>query len=124
MVRVLGLLAFALAALAFAGVASPVQSVAAQEAVCGAELAAVRSAIVAADSLSAKDEAGLLGKVDSAERKLAEGKPADAVAALNGIVAKVEALIAGGKVDAGEGQAILAATQAAIDCIQPPAATA
>ena len=126
MVRFLGFFAFALAALAFAGASAPVKSGSAQEPVvaCGAELAAVEAAVLAAGSLSAKDEAGLLGKVASAEGKVAEGKPADAVRALEGIVVKVAALIADGKVDAAEGQAILDATAAAANCVQPPAATA
>ena len=124
-VRVLGFLAIAFVTLAFAGIAAPAKPVTAQETVapCAAELAAVEAAVLAADSLRAKDEAGLLDKVASAGRKVAEDKPGDAVAALTGIVTKAEALIAGGKVDLAQGRAILAATDAAVTCIQPPTAT-
>ena len=88
--------------------------------------AAGRSRTSGRPDLSLKDEAGLNGKVDAAERKLTEGKPADAAAALGGIRVKVEALLTAPtpKVDAAGGQAILDATTAAVACVQPASATA
>lgn len=63
----------------------------------GNEISAVESAAIVADFVNARDEAGLLSKLDSADRKLAEGKTADALAALNGIRTKVEAPIVPGR---------------------------
>jgi hypothetical protein len=128
-VRVLRFFAFALVTLAFAGVASPAMPVAAQESVvdCGDEVATVRTAIETAVAggafANSKDGTALLGKVASAEGKLAEGKPADAAADLDDIRVKVTALLAAPKpkVDADAGQAILEATDAAIACLTPPA---
>ncbi len=71
---------------------------------------------------AAKDEAGLVGKLTSANNKLAQGKVFDAVQALTQFRDKVVTLQTQGKIGSGDAQALIASADAAIACVQPPAA--
>jgi hypothetical protein len=76
---------------------------------------------------SAKDQTGLLGKLDDAAQKLSLGKLADAVLKLQDYSAKVQQLVAQGKIRAGTAadgtavtpQDLLDGAAMAIACIQP-----
>ncbi len=93
---------------------------------CEVELDELRSAIGAAEftgQRAATDEANMLAKVDDAERKLAQGKAADALQKLENIRETALALStpdAKGKtkLDAEGAAAIIAAVNVAETCIQ------
>ena len=67
---------------------------------------------------AAKDEAGLLGKLDAAATSLDKGKFCDAIQKLNDFKTRVNQLIAAGKIDAATGQQLLADADDAIACIR------
>ena len=106
--------------------AAPTQAVspiaAATVAECDAGIDAVRSAVGGVTFLSrqaAKDEAGLLTKLDAAQAKLDEGKFEDAVQKLIDFKNAVIALRDAGKpkMSAEDAQTLLDAADAAIACI-------
>ena len=65
-----------------------------------------------------KDRSGLLGKLDSATKKLTEGKPADAIRALTDFSCKVTTLEEKGKIAQGDADALIPGANEAIACIQ------
>jgi hypothetical protein len=67
---------------------------------------------------AAKDKAGLLGKLDSASAKLAEGKFADAIQALTQFHDKVATLQSQGKINPDDANALIAGATDAIACVQ------
>jgi hypothetical protein len=67
---------------------------------------------------AAKDQAGLVGKLDSASAKLDQGKFQDALANLQSFRAKVVALDQQGKIDHEDASALIAGTDEAIACVQ------
>jgi len=117
----------ALALLALAGAASlaPVPTLsrpAAAAPACATELGALHAVINAAAFANEKDRQGLLGKVESAEAKLAQGKPLDAAQSLTAVATKTETLVAQGKLPASDAANIQAATTAALACVGQSAA--
>ena len=85
-----------------------------------AELRAQTLSTTFAGQNAAKDQAGLLGKLDSATTKLGEGKTADALKNLNSFSLKVSDLADQGKLDPADANILLAKAGAVIDCIDPP----
>jgi hypothetical protein len=67
---------------------------------------------------SAKDEAALLGKLDSATVKLGNGKVTDAIQALTQFRDKVADLNSQGKIASDDAQTLLAQADTAIVCLQ------
>jgi hypothetical protein len=67
---------------------------------------------------AAKDQAGLIGKLDSASTKLSQGKFQDALANLQSFRAKVVDLDEQGKIDHGDALALIAGADEAISCVQ------
>jgi hypothetical protein len=124
MVRVLRSFVLVLAALSVLTLALPARAQTAVD--CQLEFDALRTAIEDATFIGqkdenglAKDQIGLLGKVDSAQTKRAQGKVNDAVKVLNAFSLKVETLQAQGKITTGA-EALITAANNAIDCVQPP----
>ena len=72
----------------------------------------------------AKDQAGLLGKLDSASTKLAQGKFGDAIQALTQFRDKVATLQTQGKIASSDADTLIAGANDAIACIQSLTATA
>jgi hypothetical protein len=66
---------------------------------------------------AAKDEAGLLLKLDNASAKLAEGKNADAIQKLTNFRDTVAALNAQGKIDPEDANTLILGADDAIACI-------
>ena len=88
---------------------------------CQAKIAALRAATLNATfsgQNAAKDQAGLVGKLDSASRKLSEGKRADAIQALTQFRDKVMELDAQGKISHNDAVALIAGANDALACIQ------
>jgi hypothetical protein len=94
---------------------------------CQAEIAQVKSLLddpanpnyVDVDSFTnPKDRLGLIGKLDSATTKLAQGKTADALANLTSVRDKVSSLAAQGKLDQADADVLLAETNEAITCVE------
>jgi len=67
---------------------------------------------------AAKDQAGLIGKLDSAGAKLSQGKFQDALANLQSFRAKVVALDQQGKIDHEDALLLIAGADEAIACVQ------
>jgi hypothetical protein len=67
---------------------------------------------------AAKDQAGLIGKLDSARAKLGQGKFQDALANLQGFRAKVVALDQQGKIADEDASTLIAGADEAIACVQ------
>ena len=67
---------------------------------------------------AAKDQAGLIGKLESAQSKLAQGKNQDAIANLTSFRDKVATLAAQGKVSQTDADALIAGANEAIACVQ------
>ena len=90
-------------------------------------IAALKAQTQVVKFTSAKDQAGLLGKLDDATQKLSLGKLADAVLKLQDYTAKVQQLVSAGKIAAGTAadgtvvppQDLLDGAATAIACIQP-----
>src|SRR5919112_2992119 len=75
---------------------------------CLADLRAATADATFIGKNAAKDEAGLIGKLDSASAKLGEGKTADAIQSLNDFRTKVVMLNAQGKIDPEDAAALIA----------------
>ena len=119
------LVAMLAAALVVGGVA--VESASAQTtADCQAQLATLRADTLAAASSFTNERSvtSLVGKLDAAATKLAQGKNADAVAKLVDFQTTLTALAAAGKVDATTAQTLNAEAQGVIDCINSIGSTA
>ena len=84
---------------------------------CLADLRAATADATFIGKNAAKDEAGLIGKLDSASAKLGEGKNADAIQSLNDFRDKVIMLNAQGKIDPEDAAALIAGADDAIACI-------
>lgn len=90
-------------------------------------IAALKAQTQVVQFTSAKDQAALLGKLDEATQKLSLGKLVDAVQKLQDYSAKVQQLVAQGKIRAGTAadgtavtpQMLLDGAAMAIACIQP-----
>lgn len=67
---------------------------------------------------AAKDQAGFIGKLDSASAKLSQGKFQDALANLQSFRAKVVALDQQGKIDHEDALLLIAGADEAIACVQ------
>jgi hypothetical protein len=94
---------------------------------CQAKIASLRTATQGATFSGQnreKDQAGLVGKLDSASAKLAQGKDTDAVKALSDFRIKVETLQTQGKITSSDANALIAGVNDAIACIQALTATA
>ena len=88
---------------------------------CQAKIEALHAATGSATFIgrnAAKDQAALLGKLDSASAKLAQGKFADAIQALTQFRDKVATLQNQGKIDPGDANALIAGADDAIACVQ------
>ena len=123
MARVLRLVVFVVAVLSVLTVAVPAQAQTTAD--CQPQIAPIREATISATFTgqnAAKDEAGLVGKLDSATTKLDQGKVADAVQALTQFRDKVATLQAQGKIASGEAETLIAGANEAIACLQSPAA--
>lgn len=88
---------------------------------CQAEIAELRAQTQNATFTgrnAAKDEASLIGKLDSASAKLSQGKFDDALANLQSFRAKVETLDQQGKIDQQDAESLVAGADQAIACVQ------
>jgi hypothetical protein len=122
MVRVLQSFILVLATLSMLIVAVPTRAQTATD--CQPQIAALREATLSATFTgqdATKDEAGLVGKLDSAATKLQQGKGGDAVQALTQFRDKVATLQAQGKIASTDAEALMTGANAAITCIQRPA---
>jgi hypothetical protein len=94
---------------------------------CQAKIAALKfeteNATTFLGKNAAKDEAGLLLKLDNANAKLVEGKDLDAIQKLTDFKNAVIALEAGGKIDSVDAAELIAGADEAIACITPPLET-
>jgi hypothetical protein len=90
----------------------------AQAQTCQTEITELRDATVAAETFTnKKDQAGLVGKLDSANAKLTEGKTADALKNLNSFREKVITLDAQDKLGEDEAKRLVSGADDAIACI-------
>jgi type II secretory pathway component HofQ len=88
---------------------------------CQADIAALRVQTQNATFIgqnAAKDQASLIGKLDSASAKLSQGKFQDALANLQSFRAKVVALDQQGKIAHEDALALTAGAEEAIACMQ------
>jgi hypothetical protein len=123
MVHVLRSFVLVIVALSVLTVVVPARAQTASE--CQPQITALRQATVSATFTGqnpAKDQAGLIGKLDSATTKVEQGKIADAVQALTQFRDKVVTLQAQGKIDSGDAAVLIAGADDAIACLEPPAA--
>jgi hypothetical protein len=120
----IGLLAgLALSVLVVLMATAPAQAQTVDE--CQAEIAQARALLTDptnpdyVDSFAnEKDRMGLIGKLDSASAKLSQGKTQDALANLTSVREKVGTLVAQGKLDAADGEVLLAEVNEAIACVE------
>ena len=84
---------------------------------CQGQIVQLRNATSEASFSLAKDQAGLLGKLDNAARALSAGKNADAAQKLTDFLTKVTTLQAQGKLDSDDAAALIAGAQSAIACV-------
>jgi hypothetical protein len=93
---------------------------------CQSQLATLRADTLAAQSsfTNTKSVTSLVGKLDAASTKLAQGKNADAVQKLVDFQTSLNALAAAGKVDATTAQTLNNQAQGVIDCINSIGSTA
>jgi len=99
--------------------ASPAQAQTVKE--CQAKIRDLRTATLSATFTgqnAMKDQAGLIGKLDSASTKLDQRKFQDALANLQSFRAKVEDLDRQGKIAPADAQTLLAGVNEAIACVQ------
>ena len=92
---------------------------------CATDIAVLRTETLGATLTgqnAEKDRTSLVGKLDSAQAKLDQGKFADAIQKLSDFRGKVEALQAAGKIDPADAATLIAGADAAILCIQNLAA--
>jgi hypothetical protein len=123
MVHVLRSFVLVIVALSVLTVVVPARAQTASE--CQPQITALRQTTVSATFTGqnpAKDQAGLIGKLDSATTKVEQGKIADAVQALTQFRDKVVTLQAQGKIDSGDAAVLIAGADDAIACLEPPAA--
>lgn len=107
------------AILAFlAAIAFPIPASAATTGECQSQLTALQADVASTTFVNAKDQTGLLGKVDNASAALAAGKNDDAVGKLTDFRAKLAALNSAGKLASGDAARLDAAAGEAIGCIQ------
>jgi hypothetical protein len=88
---------------------------------CQADIAALKAETQNATFIgqnAAKDQAGLIGKLDSASAKVSQGKFADALANLQSFRAKVVALDQQGKIAHEDALTLIAGADEAIACVQ------
>jgi hypothetical protein len=85
---------------------------------CQAKIDALREATSTAEFNTPKDQAGLIGKLDSASAKLSQGKFVDARANLMSFRDKVSTLAAQGKLDQEDASNLNALADEAIGCVQ------
>ena len=88
---------------------------------CQAEIAGLRAQTLSTSFIgqnAAKDQAGLVGKLDSANAKLSQDKFQDALANLQSFRAKVVALEQQGKISPTDASALIASAEEAIACVQ------
>jgi hypothetical protein len=88
---------------------------------CEADIAALKVQTQNATFIgqsAAKDEAGLVGKLDSASAKLSQGKFQDALANLQSYRTKVVALDQQGKISPHDALVLIAGADEAIACVQ------
>ena len=90
---------------------------------CQTKLDVLESAITSATFTNQKDQQNLLTKLQNAKTKLSEGKTTDAVAKITDIRSAVAKLATGGKLGSADAQAIDAAAEDAIECLQPSSGT-
>lgn len=117
MARVLRSFVFMVVVLS-AVIATPAQAQTVDE--CQAAIASLSAATVNAVFTARnadKDQAALLGKLDSAETKLEQGKFADSLQALTQFQAKVVSLNEQGKIDPADATTLLARVDNAISCV-------
>ncbi len=88
-----------------------------QERIAG--LRAATTSVVIEGRNADKDRATLIGKLDEAALKLAQGKPADALLKLADFRTKIEQLAAAGRLSSDSAASLLAGADAAIACISP-----
>ena len=113
------LVALAVLAASLGIIAAPAFAQTADE--CSAQIAALEeqtAAITFVGQNAAKDQAGLIGKLESAQSKLAQGKNQDAIANLTSFRDKVATLAAQGKVSQTDADALIAGANEAIACVQ------
>jgi hypothetical protein len=123
MVHLLRSFVLVIVALSVLTVVVPARAQTASE--CQPQITALRQATVSATFTGqnpAKDQAGLIGKLDSATTKVEQGKIADAVQALTQFRDKVVTLQAQVKIDSGDAAVLIAGAEDAIACLEPPAA--
>ena len=86
---------------------------------CQAKIADLRASTLAAQTFTnAKDQTGLVGKLDSASAKLTQGKTADAINNLTSFRDKVSTLAVQGKLGQDEADALIAGANDAIACVE------
>jgi hypothetical protein len=88
---------------------------------CQADIAALRAQTLSttfAGQNAARDQAGLVGKLDSASAKLSQGKFQDALANLQSFRAKVVTLEQQGKISPQDAAALITGADEAIACVQ------
>ena len=85
---------------------------------CQAKIANLRAITESAAFTNEKDRTGLLGKLDSASAKLAQGKFADAIQALTQFRDKVATLQTQGKINSDDANVLIAGANDAIACVQ------
>ena len=90
---------------------------------CQVQISGLRADTAAVTTFAnAKDQAGLLGKLDAAAAALAAGKNADAVRKLTDVRTKAQSLGATNKLAAEDAARLEGAAAAAIGCIEPTSA--
>ena len=112
------LLGLVLSALMWVGV-QPAHAQSVDE--CQADIAALKVQTQNATFIgqnAAKDQAGLIGKLDSASAKLSQGKFQDALANLQSFRARVDTLDQQGKIDHEDALALIAGAYETIACVQ------
>jgi hypothetical protein len=90
---------------------------------CQADIAGLRAQTVSTPFIgqnAAKDQAGLVGKLDSASAKLSKGKFQDALANLQSFRTRVVTLEQQGKISPADASALIAGADEAIACMQGP----
>ena len=86
---------------------------------CQTQIATLRADTAAVTTFAnAKDQTGMLGKLDSASAALAAGKDADAIRKLTDFRAKAQVLGPAGKLGADDAARLDAGAAAAISCIE------
>ena len=116
MKRVLQSIGLILVVLSAVAVAAPAGAQTAGE--CQVIIADLGETTLAVTSFTnAKDQAGLVGKLDSAASKLEQGKLDDSVQALIQFQSRVITLSEQGKIDGGDARALVNGAGNAINCV-------